>query len=95
MVKFKPLNKKDNALVGKIIARADKEEVVSDMTTLTMDLIAVHQNDCLLDFEKLLQADGFNFLHDIYGIGRHIDRQSGMLDNHFLPRCVKQRKSHA
>lgn len=55
---------------------------------LVMDLTAadgVNGNDPL-DWERLLAADDFNFLHDIGGISRHINRDTGELMNCFLPR---------
>lgn len=37
-----------------------------------------------------LAADDFNFWHDINGIQRNLDRQTGRLQNRFLPRCHVQ-----
>lgn len=51
-----------------------------------MDIEAVHCNDAKLDFERLRDADDFNFTHDIVGIARHLNRETGKLENHFLPR---------
>lgn len=55
---------------------------------LLMDLTAadgVNGNDPL-DWDRLLAADDFNFLHDIGGISRHINRETGEIGGHFLPR---------
>lgn len=78
-------------LVDKIVGRAMKAGALShdyDRTDLSMDLIAVHANGCPLDFDRLLQADDFNFSHDIFGIKTHIDRETGRLTRCFLPRCA-------
>lgn len=53
----------------------------------SMDIIAVHLNDCKLDLEKLKGFDNLNFGHDVFGIRGHIDRSTGKLTDCFLPRC--------
>jgi hypothetical protein len=55
-----------------------------------MDLEAVNSNGCPLDFQSLLDFPNFDFGHDIYGIGKHIDRTTGKLQDCFLPRCAKR-----
>lgn len=55
---------------------------------LTMDITAVHLNGCALDLEKLLGFDAFNFLHDVGGMRRKLDRNTGQLTDFFLPRCA-------
>jgi hypothetical protein len=54
-----------------------------------MDITACHLNGCKLDLAKLLAADDFNFAHDVLGIRRHIDRETGQLMNCFRPRFAK------
>lgn len=55
---------------------------------LVMDLTAAdgENGNLPLDWERLLAADDFNFLHDIGGISRHIDRETGELGGYFVPR---------
>ncbi len=43
-----------------------------------------------LRLADLLAADDFNFAHDVFGIMRHIDRRTGRLDNHFVPRFCSE-----
>ena len=62
--------------------------VVTDRLSFTMDLSATHSNGCPLDFNKLLNAPDFDFAHDVCGIQRHMDRQTGQLTDCFLPRCA-------
>jgi len=70
-------------------AAANKPEL--DELEVAMDITAVHLNDPAvnIDLDRLLNFDKFNFMHDILGINRHIDRQSGQLSNCFLPRCAR------
>lgn len=57
---------------------------------IQMDLNACHSNGCPLDFARLENADNFNLLHDVAGIGRHLDRSTGKLTGMFLPRFAKK-----
>lgn len=80
--------KKEREIIAKICKRVKAKAEDLDVLALSMDLEATH-NDCALDFKKLLAADDFNFWHDISGILGCLDRQTGKLKNHFLPRCAK------
>lgn len=51
-----------------------------------MDVTACHANGCPLKLSELAAADDFNFAHDVFGIRRHINRETGQLENCFLPR---------
>lgn len=58
--------------------------------TLIMDLCACHNHATPLDFKRLSEADGLNFNHDIAGIARHMDRETGQLRDCFVPRFAKR-----
>lgn len=55
--------------------------------SFTMDMGAAHQ-DVGLNLEKLAGFDDASFGHDIFGIRRYMDRETGQLTNCFLPRCA-------
>lgn len=57
---------------------------------LAMDIIACHCNGCPLDLEALACADDFHLTHDVVGIVQHLDRTSGLLNQHFLPRFAQK-----
>jgi hypothetical protein len=57
---------------------------------MVMDITAVHANGNPLRLEGLLQADDFNFAHDISGICNCLDRQTGQLLNEFSPRYSRR-----
>lgn len=57
-----------------------------DLQSAQMDITAVHANGNPLRLQELLTADDFNFGHDIFGILRHINRDTGKLENFFIPR---------
>lgn len=77
-------------IVDRAVRKAAEDSVLPpgyfDRRDLSMDLIACHANGCPLDFARLLDAPDFDFAHDIHGIQRHIDRTTGGLKNHFVPR---------
>jgi hypothetical protein len=81
----------DRALVGEIVSRtaalAKAHRQRFSRMSATMDLIATHANGNPMDFAKLLAADNFNLAHDVLGIERHLDRETGKLLNCFSPRC--------
>jgi len=60
-----------------------------DKMILIMDIQATHDNGCPLKLDELLKADDGNFAHDVTGIRVNINRQTGKLENCFLPRFAQ------
>lgn len=85
-------NHDDHQTIMKIVKRAQARAVTDDVRydwgTIVMDLKACHCNGRPLDLERLLHADEETFVHDIYGIRKHLDRETGKL-NGFLPKCSR------
>lgn len=89
--------KADAALIRKIATRARSLETAHGGQARphmewVMDVTATHLNGNPLDLQKLLDADDFNFMHDVFGICRHLDRSDasptgGQLTGFFSPRC--------
>jgi hypothetical protein len=83
-------NREEMRLITAIVTRAHEMGLVKlngyDHMTCDMDLTACHANGNPLRLADLLAADDFNFSHDICGIARHIDRETGELKNCFSPR---------
>ena len=73
-------------VIGKIVDRAEVAHRGIDRMTLHMDIAATHANGCPLKLVTLLDADDFDFNHDVFGIHNHIDRETGHLRDCFLPR---------
>lgn len=88
-INFKTSNK-DNKIILDIVDHAqqlgNEDGYTIDHLSLKMDITAAHLNGCRLRLQDLLEADNFNFSHDVFGIAHHINRETGKLDNHFLPR---------
>ena len=56
---------------------------------MLMDIVAVHANGCPLRLDELLTADDANFGHDVFGIRRYLDRDTGQLTRCFVPRFAR------
>jgi hypothetical protein len=82
----------DSNLIDEIVERAVDLDRAWDSKyerlDVSMDITATHCNGCPLDLKKLLEADDFNFEHDVFGIRHHLNRETGQLEDFFLPRCA-------
>lgn len=91
MIKWEKLTKQDVEKVKKIVDRImDYQEDVGlkrSRMDWHMDIEAAHIN-CKLDLDRLLSFDDGNFGHDVFGIMRHLNRNTGALMDCFLPRCA-------
>lgn len=72
-------------------ARADFVARAGGRMSFIMDLLAAdgQNGNPPVDLDALAEADDFNFAHDAYGISAHMDRSTGKLTGHFLPRFAK------
>jgi hypothetical protein len=73
-------------LARDIVCRASEVLDGIDGMSLQMDIVATHISGCKLKMQELLNADLGDFLHDVCGIMRHLDRTTGKLQDCFLPR---------
>ncbi len=63
-------------------------ELGVDRRTTSLDLF--YADKCApLDFERLLVFPAYDFAHDIFGIARHMNRETRKIKDCFLPRCAK------
>lgn len=89
----------DVALIDEIVDRFDKDQKEYyepygggyyepyGKLELQMDITAAH-NKCRLNLAQLLKANEPDFAHDVFGIVRHLDRNTGELLDCFIPRCA-------
>lgn len=88
MIKWKT-SKREMELIHQIVTRARRlADRPLDPMTLDMDITATHANGCKLNLDRLLTFPDFDFAHDVFGIQRHINRETGQLENCFVPRCA-------
>lgn len=80
-------------LISRIASRAvgvaSQAGEPTDKIQFQMDITAAHANGCPLRLVSLLEADDFNFAHDVFGIRRHLNRDTGEIENCFLPRFAQ------
>ena len=69
-----------------VLYRKHNPDTDVDELDIQMSLEACHCNGCPLRLADLEQADDFNLMHDIVGIGSHINQCTGKLERWFLPR---------
>ena len=74
------------AIATRAVKIAAKHGVYSPKLDLIMDLTVCHANGCALALPQLLASEESDFAHDVFGIGRHIDRKTGQLGQCFMPR---------
>lgn len=73
-------------IARRAVSLANKHGVPYSMMDANMDIAAAHCNGSPLLLVSLRDADDFNFAHDVFGIRRHINRDTGKLENCFVPR---------
>lgn len=85
-------NKEQRVLIHEIAARAVKLALnlgAGDgvrLIDVMMDIEACISNGCPLRLDDLLAAGDTDFAHDVFGIRRHLNRETGKLENCFSPR---------
>ncbi|MCF7634874.1 MAG: hypothetical protein LLF82_000340 [Dehalococcoides mccartyi] len=87
-------DKNDLLLIEAIAVRAVKD-LQLDRVHTSMDLSACHANGNPLRLKELLEADDYNFAHDIFGIYNCINRYTGKLERGFRPRYSEPTKREA
>jgi len=83
------MNAENLKTIGKIAERAmpyfEKHGIKTDGLSIIMDIEYTNEvNPLRLD--ELLNADEENFLHDVFGIYCHFNRQTKKLEDCFVPR---------
>lgn len=93
MIDWSKITRIDLTDVDRIATRAIKatplHSPMLNKMDLTMDLAAAHIA-CPIDLQQLLDAKELDFWHDVSGIIKHIDRETGELRDCFVPRCAKR-----
>jgi hypothetical protein len=84
--------RREHELIRKIVRRAVRlaqdEGIDYDVLSASMDIEACHCNGMPLDLARLADADDGTFGHDVFGIRRFINRQTGEIGGCFVPRTA-------
>ena len=76
----------ESKIADRAIAKAREFGIQYDKMTAVMDIDACHCNGNPLRLQELLCADDTDFGHDVFGIRKYLDRQTGKLTQCFVPR---------
>ena len=87
MINWSAITEEENETIYWIVSRAYNVFALSKFK-LTMDITACHITNPLRLAELSGASDG-DFAHDILGIRENINRDTGKLENCFLPRYSK------
>lgn len=94
---FAPMSEEDSALIDKIVDRhlklGKQFGARHNRAETRMDLMATHNVLFPLRLRELLDADDFNFTHDVCGIRDHLNRQTLQMERCFVPRFAKREGS--
>lgn len=83
------MNKENLVLIAKIVDRAEEKRLLMfDRISLLMDLECTAK-EFDLRLSDLLNADDFNFSHDICGIQNNLNRETKKMENFFVPRFAR------
>lgn len=76
--------------IVEIAKRAESKNLLAfDRMSLIMDLECTH-DEFNLRLDELLNADEYNFAHDIVGIQNHLNRAERKMGDFFVPRYTTQ-----
>lgn len=84
----------EDQVVCVILARIENlfPEAHVNRLHMYMDLATAHHT-CPLMLKELAEAEDQDFAHDIAGIHRHLNRQTGQLEDCFVPRYAAHQHS--
>lgn len=80
---------KIHVIAQRASALADANGVDYPLLDADMDITLAH-TAFGLNLDELSEADDGNFGHDIFGIRRHIDRETGDFEGAFCPRYTRR-----
>ena len=83
----------DRSIIKEIGSRASKrfgKQLRRGPIDFIMDISATHASGCPLRLTELRDAPEFDFAHDVLGICRHLDRETGQLGDCFVPRYASK-----
>lgn len=66
------------------------EEYGVGFIDLQMDLTAVHGGCCPLRLEEMENLSAYEMAHDVFGIMCHLNRETGELEDFFVPRYARK-----
>ena len=93
MIDWNKTTHEEVLLINRIAKQAVSLDPTLDLLQVQMDLEACHTCGCPLGLKRMMQADQANLMHDIGGISRHLNHDTGELGDCFWPRFAKRETS--
>lgn len=81
--------KDDTGIVWRIAHRAVDNGIYDEPKDAAMDVTATHLNGNPIRLQDLLDSDDGTFNHDLSGIKRYLNRETGELTDFWTPRMSK------
>ena len=78
-----------DAIAARAVALARQHGVNYPMLDAILDVQTAHRTKPLR-LAELLGADDGNFAHDVFGINKHLNRETGLLEDCFVPRYARR-----
>lgn len=92
-IPFNRLKREELDIIDEIATRAldiaNDANVRIKKQEIVMDIAACHLVACPLDLYRMLVADPSNFAHDVFGIRKHLNRESLQMMDCFIPRFAR------
>ena len=87
MINWK-ISKEDADFIRVIVDKQIAADLIDirDVRTFNMDLTVCHLNGNPLRLADMAEASARDVAHDVFGIRRYIDRETGKLTDFFTPR---------
>jgi Family of unknown function (DUF6874) len=78
-----------SSIADRALGMAIAQGIRIDKLTMVMDIKFAHK-DCPLDLRALASAPDAEFAHDVFGIRRHLNRETKKIEHCFMPRYAAQ-----
>ncbi len=85
MIKWGATKDEHNTIM-QIVKRAYDHSPTFASMGMSMDIEATHCNGCKLKLDELADAPISDLIHDVMGIEKNLNRETGKLENCFFPR---------
>ena len=84
LIRWADITKEESSIIEQIATRVSAKYPEIDVVDVTMNVSATHL-DKPLRLKELLEADEFDFWHDVTGIAQHLNKDTCKMDDNFIP----------
>ncbi len=77
-------------IADRVERKRNQDDHEFDRMRLMIDIISAVEADPKINLKTLLSFPDGSFFHDVAGIQKHIDRETGKMTDCFVPRCTRE-----